>query len=182
MDPVRSVPEDPDPFVFHIGGANVFSAVGGYTGTTGLGYIKDATQPLTTWGLAPGIINDGCWAFMDPAATQFLFVQPCFYGIGNTSTTQMLVQAARGLASNPFSGKPEALPIVYMRASPWTFPTSGGTGGIIAVPYSGVKGWSTMVRHTGGPRATFKDTIEGKSFIAVGDFWLPWDGVTTPAG
>lgn len=183
MDPVKSVPEDPDPFVFHIGGVNVFSAVGGYTGTAGQGYIKDATQALTTWGAPPGVSVDGCWAFMDPGATQFLYVQPACYGLGIGNTLgNMLGQSARGLSSNPFSGKPEALPLVYMRASPWLHPTSSGTGAIISVPYSGVKGWSTMVRYTGAPRATFKDTIEGKSFIAVGDFWLPWDGATSPLG
>lgn len=165
FDPVRSVPEDPDPYVLHIGGQNVF-------GSGPNGFPKDPTV-ASTWSQAAGTTIDGCWAFMDTARTQFLYVQPAAYGFGPSASSGQTMVMDYGLPSNPFNGKPEALPVAYMRVNPNAFSQT-------RTQRPGLKGWSTMARFTGSPKTTFADTIEGKSFVAVGCLWLPWNGLTTP--
>jgi hypothetical protein len=165
MDPVTSVPEDPDPVVIYVCGANAFKAGGlSYSGVMGAG----------TW-LANGGTNAGTFGYMDVAKTNFHALQPGHYQLGggtnggiNGTNDGWIVQGA-GLAENPFNSKAEALPI------PWMRPTVTSLTGPL-----GLKGWSNFMRWTGVARTNFSDTLDNKNWICVGNVWLPWDGVTTP--
>jgi hypothetical protein len=167
MDPVASVPEDPDPVVLHIGAASAFKI--GALGQSG---------PMSTAGWsASGGANQGTWGFLDVAKTAFQHVMPGYYLVGSSppnggniggSSDNWAIQAT-GLIENPFNSKHEALPIPWIRA---TFTS--------LTPPLGLKGWSTLMRWTTIARTSFSDTMDNKNWICVGFVWLPWDGATTP--
>lgn len=163
LDPVGSVVEDTDPCVWHIGAANAFS-LGGLGSQNA---ISSASFP------ACGGTTPGCWGHMDVARTKFLYVMPAVYSTGSCGTGVVSSSWAwcfgdAGLAVNPFSGKYDALPILYARNN------------VTGVADLGLKGWSTMMRWTGVHRTTFTDTLDSKKWICLNYAWLPWDGVTTP--
>jgi hypothetical protein len=163
-DPVISVPEDPDPYVITVGSSNVFQSNSSC-------WLRDGGNS-SNWTILPSSSNEGSWAFMDTAKTQYLYVQPAAYGFGGISGSTFAMDF--GVPNNPFNSQPEALPVAYMRYQPQTFS--------LFVQNAGIKGWSTMAKFTGTTRANFVDTLNGKAFIAVGCVWLPWDGTTTPMG
>jgi hypothetical protein len=172
LDPVVSVPEDPDPYVWYAARylGDGFRAGGNF-----------GINPASA-GIAPGGINTGVWAVMDTSGN-LITVEPLSYTSyvnvlgaaiseggfdvtgGNTFTWHTL--RGGGYAVNPFNGKEDPLPILYARPVWWTVPR-------------GIKGWSTLVRWTGILRTTFNDTADGYKLIAVGNVWLPWDGITPP--
>lgn len=164
MDPVTSVPEDPDPVVWYASRSNVdaFKYIGNY--------------PMS--GAAPGIIapgsnSTGCWAHMNVSKVDFISVDPWGFatsptdGVTPSTITNTGIIRGSGLSPNPFNGKDDALPVTYGRHVAWQAPT-------------GIKGWSTLARWTGIPRATFSDDFANRQWIAVGNLWLAWDGVTPP--
>jgi len=166
MDPVTSVPEDPDPVVFHHGtSSRVFCRPGAF-GSTG-------AMTSTSWNTST---SGCCLAFMDVNKLNWLTVMPAQYTVGTTvnggnlqTATDGWIIREDGITDNPFNTKAEALPIMYLRATVTS----------LASPF-GIKGWSTLARWTGFARNTFLDTLDNKQWICVGDVWLPWDGVTTP--
>lgn len=162
LDPVESVPEDVDPVVVHIGSTLAFTTGGG------LGQANNYSYP------APGTAAQGCWGHMDVALTKFLYVAPGAITAGNVSPMQangyQQVVSSSGLTLNPFNGKHEALPALYMR-------NTLVTGGI---PDTGLKGWSRFLRWTTMPRIHAIDTLDNLKWICIGSVWLPWDGVTPP--
>lgn len=182
LDPVVSVAEDPDPCVIHITGTaltvndsfsinSISAPMGRPIGTSG------------TWTQACGGSNPGNYAYMDIGKTAFLDVQPLMYTCHGPSSTGVMAlvggsfsyQTLPGAATafigvNQFNSQPDALPVAWARAA-----LTGNT-----TACAGLKGWSTMMRWTTVIRGSFVDTLDNKTWVCVGPFWLPWDGVTTP--
>lgn len=166
MDPVTSVPEDPDPVVWYACKASqdAFKTSGNFG--------HSATAPGI---VAPGGSSYGSWTFMNASKTDFITVDAIGYvtagydGHAAPAAAGQTVNVVRGIGLNinPFNGKDDALPVPYGRVYGWQAP-------------NGLKGWSTMARWTGLPRATFTDTLIDRQWVAVGNVWLPWDGVTPP--
>lgn len=163
MDPVQSVPEDPDPVVIHYG-TTTFLNVGGLGHPSGL--IGVGSFP------ACGGSQAGAWGFMDVALTNFAYVMPSQYGygvltVGGIGSASVFGCSAAGLAVNVFNGKHEALPIC------WGRPTVAGAP-------VGIKGWSKSLRWLTVGRTTGLDTLDSKRWVCEASCWLPWDGITTP--
>lgn len=161
LDPIESVPEDPDPIVWHIGTTLAFTVNGG------LGQAASNTYPPS------GSTQQGCWGHMDVAMSQFLYVTPgAFIGgcvnAAQCNGFQQCVSSA-GLTLNPFNGKHEALPALYMR--------NALVGGLTN---TGIKGWSRFMRWTTIARVHAQDTIDNLKWICIGSVWMPWDGLTPP--
>ena len=172
MDPVQSVAEDLDPYVYTIGRedstnnypAPIFSSA--FFASSGVSYGAPNLNSVSSTTF------QGCFAFMDPARTKFLTVKPCGYSLGNIGSASAIAMYDYGLQANPFNGKLDSLPIPYIRY--------GASDGTTNSTLGGLKGWSTFAKWTGTQRATFTDTMNNKQFICVGAMWLPWDGTTTP--
>jgi len=163
MDPVESVPEDVDPYVWHMGTANAFAILLGSSGT-----LTSASFPT------PGGTAEGLYCHMNAAATSFISVMAAAYSLGwvqagAVNNTWTWGFAATGLAANPFNAKHDTLPIVYARSN------------VTSLTSLGIKGWSTLMRWTTVARVHFVDTLNSRAYICVGFVWLPWDGVTTPS-
>lgn len=163
MDPVESVPEDLDPYVWHIATASAFGINLGSQGAL-----------ANTSFVAPGGVNSGVFAHMDGPATQFLAVMAAGYSLGwvqggsvNNSWTWGF--SALGLGANLFNAKHDTLPIVYARSN------------VTGLPTLGIKGWSTLMRWTTVQRVNFVDTLNSRAWVCVNMVWLPWDGVTAPS-
>lgn len=102
----------------------------------------------------------------------FFYVQPAGYSMvqnGTSGTGVAIVMHGINAATNPFNGKIDTMPMLYMRNS-------------AAAYIPGIKGWSTMCRWTGNPRYHLLDTLDNLSLICVGCVYLPWDGATQPVG
>lgn len=164
MEPVTSVPEDPDPYVFTVGGANCFQP-------SNLFYNRDGTQSANWSALPSSGTLEGSFAFMDTSRKTFLYVQAAGYCFGAVAAGLVMDS---GVPQNPFNGQPEFLPVLYGRFNSATSSAGGNT------QQCGVKGWGTFARWLGAPRSSLGATTSGKTHIAVGAVWLPWDGVTTP--
>jgi len=170
MDPVHSVPEDPDPVVFHIGYNTGLLSGFNFVGGPGSG---NSTYGSNTVGGS----NYGTFGYMDAAKTRFLAVLPSMYVTGQSGQTDpsnsgtMIIgypnSSAGWLVPNPFSGKRDMLPFFYMRMQ------NGNT------ELPGIKGWSSLARLSCLPW-TFRETTLNRTWIALGMLWLPWDGATTP--
>jgi hypothetical protein len=165
MDPVLSVPSDPDPVVWEVGTNFACTA-----STSSLG--RDGSN-VATWNTAPGSAQ-GCWAHLDPQAASFVYVQPATYGFGQSGNviTYAPVGPATSFAGwNPFDRDLDALPVLYVRERmaasiyPW-----------------GMKGWSTMTMWTSVLKQSFFDTLDAKNWICFGQKWLRWNGLSNPIG
>lgn len=168
-DPVAGAAEDPDPYVIHCATANACAQT---TSNLAREYVLNSNDARSN--LAPGGSTEGCFGFMDLAMSAFVYLEPAGYVCeGNTTFSSgvvYVVGGARGVA-NPFNGKHESLPLMYMRP---TYSTSTAHAGC------GFKGWGKIARWTTQSRASFSDTLDNKAWIAYGAFWLAWDGTTTP--
>ena len=172
MDPVTSVAEDPDPVVIHIAGITGFLDAFIKNGGPGPAIY---TGDSSCWVLSPGSEQDGCWAHMDTAKSKFLYVHPMAYVSGGPSLNGdangylivgPLNTTGGWLTPNPYTNGVDMLPVPYMRVQ----------NGFCDTP--GMKGWSTMARWVS--MATYNNTANNKTWIAIGSFWLPWDGATVP--
>jgi hypothetical protein len=164
MDPVQSVPEDPDPVVWHYGISNAFS-VGAFGHPSGV--IAAASFA------ANGGSQAGSWGYVDAAMTNFAYVMPHYYccgvlTVGGLGGASNFGSCNAGFAVNPFNAKHEALPIL------WARPT-------VATGVIGLKGWSKSMRWTTVGRTTGLDTLDNKRWVCHATVWLPWDGLTTPS-
>lgn len=165
MDPVQSVPEDPDPVVWHWGTTDCF-----WIGALGQGAGTGITSGSFT---ANGGSNHGTWGWMDVAMTNFVYVMPGSLAFGNLQIVPITAsQAAQvcygGTGLNPFNAKNDALPLLWGRPN-------------VASTNLGLKGWSTLARWTvAAQRTTGLDTLDSKRWVCQGALWLPWDGATTP--
>jgi hypothetical protein len=164
LDPVVSVPEDPDPYVWY---ACRFNLEGFRTGG------NHAIPNTTTAGVAPGASNFGVWAVMDTVSGNLVTVDPMAYASspydgnapGYSTSGNVSLIRSYGNDVNPFNLEDDALPIQYGRIAAWPAP-------------NGLKGWSTFTRWTGVQRNAFVDTLRSRQWICAGNVWLPWDGIT----
>ena len=165
LDPVQSVPEDPDPVVWHIGTSTGFNRGG--LGSTSI--HSSTSYP------ASGGSQAGSWGHMDTAVSVFGYVMPSIYSAGEMSMglqTGSLTYATgpSNHVVNPFNGKHEMLPVMWFRPA-----------NVASLGNPGIKGWSKFMRWTTVPRTNFVDTLDNKRWICVGLVWLPWDGITAPS-
>jgi hypothetical protein len=172
MDPVTSVPEDPDPVVFHI------SDQSGFAGSLN---VDGSTNSSTAWDRPSGGTNVGVFGYMNAAKTRFIGLGLSQYVSGvaqqqgdGSGTLVPWPSSSSGtpsgnawLAANSFSGKQDMLPFFYHREQ------NNNT------ELPGIKGWSTMCRLS-SLIAPYRETAASKAWINLGALWLPWDGVTTP--
>lgn len=167
LDPLSTVPEDPDPVVFHIGTGLAFSR--------GIGNISTGSNinQIGAWP-ASGGTREGSWGHMDLGMTAFAYVMAGMFAVGYMYNDAANAPAYAGGNNcsplNPFNGKNEALPIL------WGRPVIGS----LSLANTGIKGWSRFMRWTGTSRTSGLDTLDGLRWICMGYVWLPWDGVTTP--
>lgn len=166
MDPVTSVPEDIDPVVFHIGATGAYNSAG---------WGHSAAVHSVSAYLTPGTTNQGCYGHRDAAATAFEMWFPCGYTLGTTNAHgsagvngDAYVFGRLGVAQNTFNAKYDVLPVLYARAP------------VASLANPGVKGWSSFARWVGLARNHAVDTLDNKSWVAIGHIWLPWDGTTIP--
>jgi len=172
MDPVTSVPEDPDPVVWLIGRDSAW-----LTNRNCLARPTDGTNLSNSTSVVYGGTVEGAFATMSADRSLFLSVQPSGYACNSTgSSTPLFVMSNTGIPVNPFNAnKYEALPFFWARVQ-YTYQ------GAFETSQLGIKGWSSMARWTGIQRTSCLDTLDAKKWIAVGCMWLPWDGSTTPVG
>jgi len=163
MDPVTSVPEDPDPVVWYIGTTAAFTAAEITSGTN-----SGATGNINT---SNGGTAVGGYAIMDTGLVNFVRVAGCSYSIASQAGGANGTSTVEGtrLVVNPFNAKNDALPIPWLRDT------------FYASTPQGLKGWSTMMRWTTIARTQSLDTLDNKNWICMGAVWLPWDGASLPS-
>lgn len=162
LDPVNSVPEDPDPVVWHIAAAGAFA--------TRLG--SQSAMDANCWP-TPGGATEGNYCYLDAGKTVFHSVHAAGYSCGwaqggAMGNTWVWNFSSVGLGLNLFNAQHDTLPIVYARCN------------APSMTLLGMKGWSTLMRWTTMARVNFADTLGNRQWICVGWVWLPWDGVTAP--
>jgi hypothetical protein len=165
-DPVTGAPEDPDPYAIQCAHTNacLYNA-----SNLAREMTNNSTDPRIT---ANGGSAEGVWAFMDPALTSFVYMQPagwiCETQVQLGSGTMLIVAGSRGVV-NPFNAKHESLPLPYLRMA-----------NVLPVASCGFKGWGTITRWTTIARGSFSDTLDSKNWICYGALWLAWDATTVP--
>lgn len=174
VDPVRSVPTDPDPYVYLFNGCtnplpNVLS----------WSFFFFDTNDTSIMAYNGGITfntREFPYAVMSSSSATTSYVPVCAAAYYSSQVTSPRTEAIgyHGTGSyNPFDSSMESYPLLYQR--PIATPLYGVAG------YTGVKGWSTLCRWTNTPRLNW-DVANNKTLISVGSIWLPWDGATTPLG
>lgn len=164
MDGVNSVPEDPDPVIWHWGTTDAYT-----NGALGQPF---GTGMLVGHFVANGGSNHGSWGFMDLALTSFAYLMPgaTAYGtptVGSITAGVMHGVNSGGSAVNVFNAKHDADPVRWGRPP-------------LAATLVGAKGYSKSARWTTIARTTGLDTLNNKLWVCHGALWLPWDGATTP--
>jgi hypothetical protein len=173
MDPVTSVPEDPDPVVWSIGADSAW-----LTNQACHGRPTTSSTYSNSSSVTYGAVIEGAFATMSADRSIFLYLQPGGYSCSAShgfGTVQSITNA--GLPANPFNGKFEALPFIWVRPN---YGFLGSVGDTNQNSQQGLKGWSSMARWTGVQRQFALDTLDTRKWIAMGCMWLPWDGTTTP--
>lgn len=160
--------------------------VGGFSGTSGLvvmlfdpltntdaldvdpciNYISPTNETGGGLGLGSfGVAASAPWGWLKKgmAGEGFVRIPAATYAIGNSAVVPS------GLPSNPHSGKDDAFPVIYLRA------TSAG------VP-AGYKGVSSLVRWRATDRGTGQTgtVTDPKDRIVVNKCQLPWDKTSDP--